>query len=101
MFEAHLLILNFLNENLSITDFITLTSEQDCKLFCNFLSKGFPELRDFLILHCVKTVSLCTLMLGSDHASASHFAHTGLYLVCLPAPCYILLLHTQHSFHSF
>ena len=64
MFEAHLLILNFLNENLSITDFITLTSEQDCKLFCNFLSKGFPELHDFLILHCVKQCRCAHLCSG-------------------------------------
>jgi len=47
LFETHLLILNFLNESVSVTDSTTLTSEQACKLFCNFLSKDFPALRDY------------------------------------------------------
>jgi len=47
LFETHLLILNFLNESLSVTDSTTLTSEQARKLFCNFLSKSFPALCDF------------------------------------------------------
>ena len=37
LFETHLLILDFLNENLSVIDSNTLTSEQTRKLFCNFL----------------------------------------------------------------
>ena len=75
MFETHLLILNFLKENLSVTDSTTLTSEQARKLFCNFLSKGFPALRDFLILHHVKTVSLCTLMLWEMTMQPHHPVH--------------------------
>jgi len=96
LFDTHLLILNFLNENLSVTDSTTLTSEQARKLFCNFLWKGFPALRDFLIIHCVNILSLCMVMLWEMSRQPNHPVHiqASILYVCL---YHVLLFCCTHN----